>query len=300
VTSSDRLLRVSLTILAILIVASLEQPPASVAGSDPPPELARHLATIATLAHASPTVGIPEGWFIMGSLRKDDDPFGLETQYDDTEFPRRRIWLNAYKMDRDEVSLAEYLAYLDRQHRQPPDELQRLIWHVITVHALPDYVLASWPALYVIWTEAADFCQAQGKRLPTEAEWEKAARGNEGNLFPWGHKAPEPGLAVFGQYHVHEIPLVAAVNGGEEGQSPYGLRHMAGNIAEWVQDWFGFDYYAVMPERNPPGPTTGRYKGVRGGSWKSKPHMLRAATRGGASPDQRSPTIGFRCAKSTS
>ncbi|HET8580246.1 MAG TPA: SUMF1/EgtB/PvdO family nonheme iron enzyme [Nitrospiraceae bacterium] len=295
---SPRLRRFSLTVLTILIVALREQLPATVAWADPSPELARHLAAISKLARPSPMVTVPEGRFVMGTVRKDDDPFGLETQYDDTELPQRQVWLDTYDIDRDEVSLAEYLAYLRQQQRQPPNELQRLIWHVITVHALPDYVLASWPALYVFWTEAADFCRVQGKRLPTEAEWEKAARGNEGNLFPWGNAKPAPGLAVFGQYHVHEIPLVAAVNSGKEGQSPYGLRHMAGNIAEWVQDWFGFDYYAVMPDRNPPGPTTGRYKGVRGGSWKSNPHMLRAATRGGASPEQRAPTIGFRCARS--
>ena len=91
---------------------------------------------------------------------------------------------------------------------------------------------------------------------------------------------------------------LGAVDTGDEGKSPYGLHHMAGNIGEWVQDWFGFDYYAYIPERNPAGPTSGRYKVVRGGSWKSKPNMLRSATRGGAAPDQRSPTIGFRCAGS--
>jgi formylglycine-generating enzyme required for sulfatase activity len=201
-----------------------------------------------------------------------------------------------YTIDRDEVSLGEYLAYLNREYSRPPDELQRLIQHLITVHYLPDYVMAPWPVLYVTWAEAADFCRTQGKRLPTEAEWEKAARGSDGSLFPWGHATPQPGLAVFGQYHVHEIPLVAAVNSGEEGQSPYGLRHMAGNVAEWVHDWLGFDYYAVMPERNPQGPTTGRYKAV----WKSRPNLLRAASRNGASPDQRAPTIGFRCAKTGS
>jgi formylglycine-generating enzyme required for sulfatase activity len=149
----------------------------------------------------------------------------------------------------------------------------------------------------VTWAEAAAFCQSKGKRLPTEAEWEKAARGPDGNLFPWGSKPPAPGLAVFGQYHVHEIPLVAAVDSGGEGQSPYGARNMAGNIAEWVQDWFGIDYYVVMPERNPKGPATGRYKSVRGGSWKSAPPYLRAATRNGAVQDQRAPTVGFRCAQ---
>jgi len=106
------------------------------------------------------------------------------------------------------------------------------------------------------------------------------------------------GLAVFGQHHVHEIPLVAGVASGDEGRSPFGLHHMAGNVAEWVQDWFGADYYAVMPERNPAGPPSGRYKSARGGSWKSHAPMLRAATRNGAPPDQRSATIGFRCARS--
>ncbi|THJ20542.1 MAG: formylglycine-generating enzyme family protein [Nitrospira sp. CG24E] len=74
---------------------------------------------------------------------------------------------------------------------------------------------------------------------------------------------------------------------------------MAGNVAEWVQDWFGSDYYASMPERNPPGPTSGRYKSVRGGSWKSNRVVLRTVTRGGSAPDQRTATIGFRCAKSS-
>jgi len=73
---------------------------------------------------------------------------------------------------------------------------------------------------------------------------------------------------------------------------------MAGNVAEWVQDWFGFDYYSVIPEKNPKGPDQGRYRSVRGGSWKSKPNMLRAATRGGGSPEQRAATVGFRCARS--
>jgi iron(II)-dependent oxidoreductase len=282
--------------LTALLVASA----APAAAANQAAEPAKHFAAIAQLAQPSPMVPIPAGWFLMGTIRKDDDPYGMETQFDDTEMPQRRIWLNAYEIDRDEVSLAEYLAWLQAQRRRPSEELQRLIRHLISVHSLPDYVMARWPALYVVWQEAADFCQSQGKRLPTEAEWEKAARGLDGNLFPWGKAKPEWGLAVFGQYHVHEIPLVAAVDSGEEGRSPFGLHHMAGNVAEWVWDWFGTDYYVMMPERNPQGPATGRYKSVRGGSWKSKPDMLRTATRGGAVPDQRAATIGFRCARAVS
>ncbi len=78
------------------------------------------------------------------------------------------------------------------------------------------------------------------------------------------------------------------------------MHHMAGNMAEWVHDWLGFDYYPMMPERNPQGPNAGRYKGVRGGSWRSKPHMLRTATRGGAFPERRAATVGFRCARAAS
>ncbi len=271
----------------------------AVASTKPSTELARHLTGIAALAQSSPTVTVPAGQFILGSKRIDDDPYGLWTQFDDTELPQQMVWLDQYEMDRDEVSLGEFLAFLRQRKQYPPDELQKLIWHLITVHSVTDQTLARWPALYVMWKEAQDFCTAQGKRLPTEAEWEKAARGPNGNLFPWGETAPDNTLAMFGQHHVHEIPILAAVDSHDAGKSPYGVHHMAGNVAEWVQDWFGFDYYAYIPQRNPPGPTSGRYKSVRGGSWKSKTIMLRTATRGGSPPDQRSATVGFRCARSS-
>jgi len=264
----------------------------------PPPELNPHLSAIARLAKPSPMIRIPEGEFLMGTVRRDHEQFSLETQYDDTEFPQQLIWLDLYEIDRDEVSLGEYLAFLQAQHRPVSNPLRYLIWHLIDVHFLPDYVMTRWPALFVTWEEAESFCRAQGKRLPTEAEWEKAARGTGGQLFPWGRENPNSDLAVFKLYHVHQIPLVAAVDSWESGESPFGLRHMSGNVKEWVGDWFGPDYYSIMPKRNPQGPETGRYKGVRGGSWRSKSHLLRTATRNGAPPEKRSPTIGFRCAKS--
>jgi iron(II)-dependent oxidoreductase len=267
-------------------------------GPKPSPELARHLARIAGLAQPAPAVTIPAGDFLLGSKRIDDDPYGLWTQFDDTELPQQRVWLDEYAIDRDEVSLGEYLAYLAHTKQHPPEELQKLIWHVITVHSVSDQTLTRWPVLYVTWHEAQQFCTSQGKRLPSEAEWEKAARGPNGLLFPWGDAAPDNEHAMFGQHHVHEIPILAAVDSHLRGRSPYGLHHMAGNVAEWVHDWFGLDYYAYMPGRNPSGPLSGRYKGVRGGSWKSKIIMLRTATRSGFSPDQRSATIGFRCAHS--
>jgi iron(II)-dependent oxidoreductase len=245
-------------------------------------------------------VPIPDGYFLMGTIRRDAREYGFETHYDDTEFSQRRIEIDAYYIDRYEVSLGEYLEFLQDTDRPVSQELRELIWHLISVHFIPDQALAPWPALYVTWVEASDFCAYHGKRLPSEAEWEKAARGEAARIFPWGEMDPSPDLAVFGQYHVHEIPLVATVDSFPDGQSIYGVYHLAGNIAEWVNDWLGPDYYPIMPKQNPPGPKSGRYKGVRGGSWKSRPVMLRAATRGGAFPEERSANIGFRCAQTSS
>ncbi len=263
-----------------------------------PPEVDKHLQGIASFAKPSPSVTIPKGWFLMGTNRQDHLRHSFETQYDDTEFPQRRIWLDAFQIDKYEVTLGEFLHFLLNTDRTVSPELRGLIWHLIDVHFIPDQALAPWPALYVTWEEAKIFCETQGKRLPTEAEWEKSARGISGNIFPWGKQDPSQEIAVFGAYHVHEIPLVANVDSFPEGKSAWGVYHLSGNIAEWVNDWLGSDYYPIMPARNPPGPKAGRYKAVRGGSWKSLPVMLRTATRGGAIPKERSPNIGFRCAKS--
>ncbi|HKR81196.1 MAG TPA: SUMF1/EgtB/PvdO family nonheme iron enzyme [Nitrospira sp.] len=287
---------IAAALLAFLLTSARDAEGAN--GAKPSPPLARHLAAIAGRAQPAPLVTIPAGDFTIGSKRIDDDPYGLWTQFDDTELPQQRVRLHEFAIDRDEVSLGEYLAYLARERRHPADELQKLLWHVITVHSVSDETLARWPALYVTWHDARGFCASQGKRLPTEAEWEKAARGPDGLLFPWGDASPDAERAMFGQHHVHEIPILSAVDSHAGGRSPYGLHHMAGNVAEWVHDWFGLDYYAYMPRENPAGPASGRYKGVRGGSWKSNIIMLRTATRSGFSPDQRSPTIGFRCAQS--
>lgn len=216
------------------------------AASKPSPDLARHLTGIAGLAQPSPMVTIPAGPFLLGSKRVDEDPYGNWTQFDDTELPQHRVWLNTYEMDRDEVRLGEYLAFLRQQKVHPLDELQKLIRHLITIHSVSDQTLSRWAALYVTWAETKDLCVAKNMRLPTEAEWEKAARGSEGSLFPWGQTAPDPTVAMFGQHHVHEIPILALVDSHEAGKSPYGLHHMAGNVAEWVEDWFGPDQRALQ------------------------------------------------------
>jgi len=265
-----------------------------------PPAVDSHVQGIANFAKPSPMVPIPAGWFLMGTNRQDHERHSYETHYDNTEFPQRRIWLDAYRIDQYEVSLGEFLRFLLETSRPVSPELRALIWHLISIHFIPDQALAPWPALYLTWEEAQTFCLNQDKRLPSEAEWEKSARGTTGKTFPWGKQDPSKEIAVFGAYHVHEIPLVANVDSYPEGKSAWRVYHLAGNIAEWVNDWLGPDYYPIMPERNPPGPKMGRYKVVRGGSWKSLPVMLRGATRGGAFPEERSANIGFRCAKTFS
>jgi iron(II)-dependent oxidoreductase len=154
----------SATALSLLII--MGSPQDAGAGSKPTPELARHLTGIARLAQPSPMVTIPAGPFLIGSKRVDDDPYGNWTQFDDTELPQHRVWLDTYEMDRDEVSLGEYLAFLRQQKLHPSDELQKLIWHVITIHSVSDQTLSRWPALYVTWAEAKDlWCKST--RLPT-------------------------------------------------------------------------------------------------------------------------------------
>lgn len=173
-------------------------PRAAVAASKPPTELARHLTSIASLATSSPMQTVPAGEFVLGSKRIDDDPYGLRTQFDDTELPQNRVWLDAYAMDRDEVSLGEYLTFLQQRKQYPSDELQKLIWHVITVHSMSDQTLTRWPALYVTWDEAKDFCRTREKRLPTEAEWEKAAEEPTVACFLGGRRRRRQSLPCSG------------------------------------------------------------------------------------------------------
>lgn len=158
----------------------------------------------------------------MGTNREDGDRHTFEKNYDNTEFPQRRIWLDTYQIDQYEVSLGEFLQFLPSNDRKVSSELRNLIWHLISIHFIPDQALAPWPALYLTWEEAEAFCLNQGKRLPSEAEWEKAARGTTGKIFPWGKQDPSEELAVFGAYHVHEIPLVANVDSFPEGKSKWG------------------------------------------------------------------------------
>lgn len=224
---------------------------------------------------------IPAGPFIRGSAPGEGR---LDEQ------PRRKIYLNAFAIDKYEVSNAHYMKFLDETLHKPP----------LNVFAERPFNeeegIADLPVVQVTWHDAVDYCFWAGKRLPTEAEWEKAARGTDGRLFPWGDEAPTPQRANFEKDWEGKKTFVE-VTALPEGQSPSGLFNLSGNVREWVQDWYDTEYYSSSPDKNPRGPETGILKVLRGGSWRSFDTDVRATSRGKGGFALKTHGIGFRCAR---
>ncbi|HWF60048.1 MAG TPA: SUMF1/EgtB/PvdO family nonheme iron enzyme [Nitrospira sp.] len=205
----------------------------------------------------------------------------------DDEKPVRRIYLNAFYMDKFEVTVGQYARYLEvTDMEEPPD------WNVMNQ---PQHQRR--PVVNVDWEDAVKYCKWAGKRLPTEAEWEKAARGTDGRIYPWGNEAPTRLHANYGRNEWNNHQALTPVGSFEEGKSPYGIYDMAGNAWEWVFDWYDHDYYKKGPKKNPIGPAKGDGKVVRGGSWLYVPEFLRSAHRFDAQPTNRLFGYGFHCAK---
>lgn len=240
------------------------------------------------------------------------------------EQPERRVYLSGFWIDRREVTNADYLQFVQQTgHRTPMNAKEAAtLWEAgQPVPGIEDH-----PVVNVSWDDAVSFCRWRNKRLPTEAEWEKAARGTDRRLYPWGD-GWDPNLANSASYWVGrkvefrsgadwddfwlrgegakitkekgikgEV-LTLPVGSFPAGASPYGLLDMAGNAAEWVQDWYNPNYYKEAALSDPTGPDRGAIRGMRGGSWLKPAVSLRTTDRDWGTIDSRPSGTGFRCAK---
>lgn len=233
---------------------------------------------------------IPAGFFKMGSNQTLDD-----------EAPEHRVYLDAYWIDKYETSAAEFADFLNAVDNVKGYYLENKFGTLRfdgRFHPRPG--LEDYPINNVSWKAAAEYCKWRGKRLPTEAEWENAARGPSSQTYPWGNDAPSSTLARYFQTWTEEEKhkVMVPVQALPKGRSPYGLHNMAGNVKEWVDDWYDREYYSEQSDyANPRGPIGGEFKVVRGGSWRDLTGFIYSTFRNNGNPQSRMDDYGFRCAK---
>lgn len=220
---------------------------------------------------------IPAGEFPMGTTDKGFPSSG----------PEHTVYLDAFWMDQTEVSNAMYLRCVAAGKCIVPTSSEINPF-------LRDPFYGNYPVVYMGWENASDYCSWAGRRLPTEAEWEKAARGTSGQDYPWGNQEPNIRLANYGNYLGGPVP----VDRYKAGASPYGVLNMAGNVREWVNDWYSPVYYGHSPLNNPRGPDRARRRSLRGGSFLDDERQLRTYNRFEHSPSSAGIDRGFRCAMS--
>ncbi|MDD2773334.1 MAG: formylglycine-generating enzyme family protein [Elusimicrobiales bacterium] len=225
----------------------------------------------------SETALIPEGVFVMGSPEGEGLP---------NEHPQRKVYLDAFEMDKNLVTVSDYKKFADKVKRE--------------MRKQPDYSAGNHPVVNVSWADAAAYCGWAGKHLPTEAEWEKAARG--GATTKWSFGSDESRLDDYAWHDRNSDNKSHPA--GQKKPNQYGLYDMGGNVQEWVADWYGPYAYPRPPQRNPTGPlsascmtgddvATNYCRVTRGGPW-----MTRPAARLLLDPDKWTEHLGFRCARS--
>jgi formylglycine-generating enzyme required for sulfatase activity len=237
-------------------------------------------------------VFIPAGEFIMGNDDGDDD-----------EKPERTVYLDAFCMDKYEVTNTQYQECVDAGACNPPERTSSPSH--LSYYDNPEF--ADYPVIWVSWDDAQAYCKWRGKRLPTEAEWEKAARGTDERLWPWGNSEPDESklnlcdvncVYDWKEPHIDDgYADTAPVGSFEAGISPYGVYNMGGNVREWTADWYLPDYYRNAPKRNPRGPSSGEGMVLRGGSWRSNISVTRSTYRLWYDPTVKDEYVGFRCAR---
>ncbi len=229
----------------------------------------------------APMVLVPAGEFMM-EARQDDK------MADKDERITHAVYLDAFSIDQYEITTARYAKFVQATKRSAPKYWSE---EVLKQHERK-------PVVGVDWNDAVAYCSWAGKRLPTEAEWEKAARGTDQRLYPWGNAEPSQQRANFDHCcdsnHYGDLTDVGSFDGGT---SPYGVHDMAGNVWEWVADWSDEGYYGKSRERNPTRLSSGDKRVVRGGAWDSAPAYIRSSYRLRLSPMFRLDNIGFRCAR---
>jgi formylglycine-generating enzyme required for sulfatase activity len=230
-----------------------------------------------------PLMYVPAGPFLMGSNPNDA---GAESD----EYNQRTVTLEAFWIDKYEVTNAQYALCM----ADGACQLQSNLGSDKRSAYYNDPQYTDFPVIWVSWNDASAYCAWAGRRLPTEAEWEKAARGENRQTYPWGNQAPTCELANFNNCKGD----TTAVGSYPAGAGPYGALDMAGNVLEWVRDWYGKIYYKTGSSENPTGPSSGQYRVHRGGAWNDYVFEVRAAERDNRDPTLRRDFIGFRCARS--
>ena len=225
-------------------------------------------------------VVIPAGPFIFGTNRGGFD-----------EQPERTIYLDQFLIDRYEVTNAQYAAFVKTTGHRKSGPPSRYAKNTLRMRGVNQ------PAVYVSWEDAKAYCEWRGRRLPSEAEWEKAMRGPDGRLWPWGN-VEVPNAANWARVD-DGFEVAAPVGRVKSDASPYGVMDGAGNVMEWVNDWYLEGAYAAASERNPESPEYGTYKVLRGAAYTSSGSDLRITARSKMMLDFRDETIGFRCAQSS-
>jgi formylglycine-generating enzyme required for sulfatase activity len=247
-------------------------------------------------------VYVPAGDFLMGSTQDEADAArkkcgsNCEKKWFDAEVPQHKVYLDAFWIDQTEVTNAMYAQCVADGECEPPQKTRS--------HTRPSYyddnLYADYPVIYVDWNQAGGYCKWASGRLPTEAEWEKAARGTDGRTYPWGEKDPDCNLANYkGKNNGKDFCVgdTQAMGSYPQGASIYGTLDMAGNVWEWVADRYSDNYYASSPSENPQGPADGLVRVLRGGSWNYDTRFLPLAKREGGYPGIRLNYLGFRCAR---